>query len=74
VFVYNFIDLQLRGRVKFPTGGDKAKAFQSVTRVECFRFGGSGETPEPTVKVWMGEVRKRYNWASMLSLFVIPYV
>lgn len=45
----------LRGRVKIPTGGVKAYAFQSVTRLAFLAAGGSGVTPEPTVKVWMGE-------------------
>jgi hypothetical protein len=29
-----------------------------VTRLSVHSNGGSGETPEPTVKVWMGEGKK----------------
>jgi len=49
MLIYNIFeklktDYNLQGRVKFPTGG-KAREPK----------GRSGETPEPTVKVWMGE-------------------
>ena len=46
----------LRGWVKFPTGGDEALCF--LVRDPVFlekKSGGSGVTPGPTVKVWMGE-------------------
>ena len=45
----------LRGKVKFLTGGDRAMARQSVTRPSSSEGGGAGETPAPTVTVWMGE-------------------
>ena len=48
----------LRGQVKFLTGGDEAIASKSVTRLTAWLNGGSGETPGPTVKVWMGEGKK----------------
>jgi len=44
----------LRGRVEFPTGG----IGWSLNPEPVTRFcgsGGSGERPEPTVTVWMGE-------------------
>ncbi|EQB36889.1 hypothetical protein GCM10007111_29030 [Virgibacillus kapii] len=41
--------------MKFPIGGDEAIGF--LVRDPCGNMpsGGSGATPEPTVKVWMGE-------------------
>jgi hypothetical protein len=42
----------LRGRVKFPTGGDGG--FSASARDPRER-GGFGANPKPTVKVWMGE-------------------
>lgn len=51
------LKLFLRGRVKFPIDGVEANACFLV-RDPCGFIqpsGGSGETPEPTVIVWMGE-------------------
>jgi len=44
--------------VKFLTGGDEAKRFLVRDPFNLWLNGGSGETPGPTVKVWMGEGKK----------------
>ncbi len=51
----SLIRIFLRGRVKFPIGGNEALASKSVTRAVFEPSGGSGANPEPTVKVWMRE-------------------
>ncbi|MDQ0199651.1 hypothetical protein J2S10_002833 [Neobacillus ginsengisoli] len=47
--------------MKFLTGGDEAISFLVRDPFNLLvKFnGGSGETPEPTVKVWMGEGNNR---------------
>jgi hypothetical protein len=45
--------------VKFRTGGDEASCFLVRDPVNFLLNGGSGEIPEPTVKVWMGEGKKQ---------------
>jgi hypothetical protein len=69
--VYNNSEMNnfyLRGRVKFPTGGDKASAFKSVTR-EHSVYGGSGEKPEPTVQSGWEKV-KRASFADSRIMFI----
>jgi hypothetical protein len=50
----------LQGKAKFPTGGD-AKA-SPRPYISAQSEGGSGATPEPTVKVWMKEGRLWCGW------------
>ncbi len=45
--------------MKVLTGGDEAVCFLVRDPVNLWLNGGSGETPEPTVKVWMGEGKKQ---------------
>ena len=41
-----------QGRVKFPTGGIARERLRQVNESKVSRF---GETPKPTVTVWMEE-------------------
>jgi hypothetical protein len=53
---YNSINIFLRGRVQFPTGGDKTLCLSVRDPSASVRSsGGFGATPKPTVTVWMGE-------------------
>jgi hypothetical protein len=68
-FRYNNIKITieyfLRGQVKFLTGGDEANSFLVRDPVNFLLNGGSGETPGPTVKVWMGEGERRFNGGNL---------
>lgn len=47
--------------MKFPTGGDELLWLLVRDPAAFFVDGGFGETPRPTVKVWMGEGMVRFS-------------